>query len=283
MCSIGGWAFGFHHFQLVMNEHFYGPGRGLHQPIFEPKWEREGSIWHMKPPKLTILDDQCFLSAQYEAYVDDGTPTQVRTRLSQCHQVLRFCFHFDQSPWRTRGPDGRIYPRRLPELQTLWNAGEDRVDEPAREYSSQGSCPICLTDYTFEVKRCPGPHPTPVASQSPETYLIKIVTYQQLGACRTPDDWMWQAFAKISTTREPHLVTRLWYIDSDHKPGAVKRRWELGHVSEDGQENPDEGIRVEHRPMHAAEHNGRADVGTFRRTIDALTRFDLIGDLLRMY
>ncbi|KAK8044031.1 hypothetical protein PG993_004055 [Apiospora rasikravindrae] len=118
--NIGGWIFAFHHFQLVMNEHFYGPGRGLRRPIFVPKWESGGDIWRIKPPKLAILNGQCFLSVRYGARVV-GTPEHNRAELRQCTKLLQFCRHFDQNPWSPRRT-GTMYPRRLPEIQALWDA-----------------------------------------------------------------------------------------------------------------------------------------------------------------
>ena len=225
---IGIWDFGFHHFQLVMNEHFYGAGRGLRQPRFRPKCAAAGSIWQFQP-RLAILDDQCFLSVRYEVLLS-GTPEENQQQLDGCWQWIRFCCHYEMRPRRRFA--GRAYPRRLPELQVLWDAW-GRGDSDPRKYSTtQGYCPICLTDYTFEMDR----HPHRLAPGH-EVYSIEVVTYQQVGACRTPDDWMWQALTTAWLEKYPGIITRQRYIDSEHKPGAVKRRWELGHALKEGNQN----------------------------------------------
>ncbi|KAK7931002.1 hypothetical protein PG985_001714 [Apiospora marii] len=76
-----------------------------------------------------------------------------------------------------------------------------------------------------------------------EVYSIEVVTYHQVGACRTPDDWMWQALVTAWMEKYPK-VTRQRYIDSEHKPGAVKRRWELGHALKEVKGNSQGGTGV---------------------------------------
>ncbi|KAK8115683.1 hypothetical protein PG984_012185 [Apiospora sp. TS-2023a] len=204
-----------------MNEHFYGEGRGLRQPRFMPRSAAPGSIWNFQP-SMTILDDQCFLSVRYEVLLS-GTPKDNRKQLRNCWQWIQFCGHFVMRPFPLRM--GQSYPRRLPELQALWDGWWWRRDNGPQKYSNtQGYCTICLTDYTFDMDR----HPHLLAPDH-EVYSIEVVTYQQLGACRTPDDWMWQALLTARLENYPDMVTCQRYIDSEHKPGAVKRRWELGH------------------------------------------------------
>ncbi|KAK6855011.1 hypothetical protein PG995_008543 [Apiospora arundinis] len=60
---FGIWRLGFCHFQLIMNEHLYGPGRGIAP---SPGFIEATTIgdWSLKP-SVAILDGQLFLSVRY--------------------------------------------------------------------------------------------------------------------------------------------------------------------------------------------------------------------------
>ncbi|KAK8130588.1 hypothetical protein PG999_002968 [Apiospora kogelbergensis] len=225
---IGIWHFAFHHFQLIMNEHIFGEGCGLLQPEFEPNLYYGKVVWRYQPT-LAILGGQCFLSVRYWADLDD-TPRENASSLFRCPDWNMFCYHFNNN--RINVPIGElpigVYPRRLPELHILyskWFVNGFKPELEINNYSSQGHCPVCLTDYTFELSRRPLPGPA-----GREKFRLDIVTYHQLGACRTPDDWKWRAFISKGPESPPGLVTRQQYIDSEHRPGAVKERWDLGHA-----------------------------------------------------
>ncbi|KAK6855010.1 hypothetical protein PG995_008542 [Apiospora arundinis] len=54
---------------------------------------------------------------------------------------------------------------------------------------------------------------------------VEIVTYHQLGAFRTPQDWMWRAFTERTTEFQQEHMSFLY---AGHAPGSVKKRWERG-------------------------------------------------------
>ncbi|KAK8044042.1 hypothetical protein PG993_004066 [Apiospora rasikravindrae] len=127
--SIGAWHFGFHHFQLAMNEHFYGRGRGLPNWILQSGKFGLWSVW----PTLAILDDQLFVEARYLLELS-GTLQQIRRQLREMgRKRLQFCAHLDS--------------RRLPELRRL------REHWPMAPFEAAGNCSTCLTDYVFYLER----------------------------------------------------------------------------------------------------------------------------------
>ncbi|KAK7932323.1 hypothetical protein PG985_003035 [Apiospora marii] len=217
--EFGAWKFGFYHFQLVMNAHLYGPGRGLPTSIMEAgtvgSWQAEAS--------MAILDGQLFLSARYTRTLT-GSIDYVYFQTHQDRKRVRFCQHLQSTP-----PSMLMSPpfvQRLPELELVQKPESRRPKTP---WNATGCCSICLTDYTFALT-CVRPHGREITQHSglsritqPALYSMEIVTYHQLGACRTPFNWMWRCFAKAS----PSLYdTRLSRCNPGHPPGAVKRRWD---------------------------------------------------------
>ncbi|KAK8070281.1 F-box domain-containing protein [Apiospora phragmitis] len=153
-----------------------------------------------------------------------GSPGHIKRQLwagLDAQQGLRLCRHlvFLEDPWR------------LPELRML-----REPDWPLAPFRTAGHCATCLTDYTFAL-RCDREGPG-----------FEITTYHQLGACRMPDDWMWQCFVGnmlppgVIVARQHFArkrlppgwgVTRQQYIDTDYPPGAVMERWDLGRAAEE--------------------------------------------------
>ncbi|KAL7782791.1 hypothetical protein V8C37DRAFT_397647 [Trichoderma ceciliae] len=64
--------------------------------------------------------------------------------------------------------------RQLPEL-----AAQSSVNDLILCYESIKSCPECLTDYCISI------------TQEGGCWVIKINSYSQLGAARSPLDWKW--------------------------------------------------------------------------------------------
>ncbi|KAK3381824.1 hypothetical protein B0H63DRAFT_451120 [Podospora didyma] len=56
---------------------------------------------------------------------------------------------------------------------------------------------------------------------------ITIVSHHQLGNDRSPHEWEWQTFAADYLPPSGSVVaTRVDYLYSQHRPGAVKKRWD---------------------------------------------------------
>ncbi|KAK8112064.1 uncharacterized protein PG998_008521 [Apiospora kogelbergensis] len=196
-----------------MNKHFYGEGRGLDRPAFHPLQTEDGTIQFQ--PTIAVLEDQCFLSVRY---------TVDRWEAPEYLPDILFCSHYGTNAYAP----SRDFPQGLPELTAFRNAWH-HGNEHSR-YESQGHCSVCLTDYTFKMSLRPrvSRHPRMSSLAVLAEYRIEVVTYHQLGACRTPDDWMWKAFSTTQWGSLPDQVTRQQYIDSEHRPGAIKHRWDLG-------------------------------------------------------
>lgn len=204
----GPWFFRFQHFQLVMNEHYYGPGRGLPAAsLLEPA--RFGP-WDSQPT-LAVLDGQCFLSVQYDVFLG-GTRAANTAALGGYSPALLFCQHLETAPqvWDvTRGGLRRSLPG------------------PRRLRDRQGHCGACLTDYTFEAMQWPDPD-----GRGREILAMRVVTYHQLGACRDPRDWIWQAFTSWSPTPSRNLRLARFGTAPSCPPGQVKARWDAGRAAE---------------------------------------------------
>lgn len=216
--EIGAWKFGFYRFQLVMNAHVYGPGRGLPTSIMESgtigKWLAEAT--------MAIREDQLFLSVRYtRTFMGSLGYVYFETQLDR-HR-LQFCQHLSNRP----SPFDPYGAQRLPELQLTRKTKQGSRQLLRAPWSANGSCRTCLTDYTFALN-CARPR-SRIGSSQQAQYKIEIVTYHQLGACRDPSDWMWQCFAG----NPPGQATRQPYLNTDHHPGAVKNRWDAGVKSDE--------------------------------------------------
>lgn len=219
---VGAWCVGFHHFQLVMNEHYYGPGRGLPaESILEAGRMKD---WYVQPT-IAIFEGQCFLSVQYDLRLS-GIREANEAALFQDTPTLLFCKHLVTSPdvW---GDAHAMWRRGLHEFREL----RDRFlfqqvwrEEGEIQIGKQESCRACLTDYMFEMAQLPQ-----LLDPGKKILEIKVVTYHQLGVCRKPDDWMWEAF----TSSEPTINRERWWgwgKVSLCPPGEVKARWDTGHA-----------------------------------------------------
>ncbi|KAK8085827.1 hypothetical protein PG997_007098 [Apiospora hydei] len=206
--SIGAWHFGFHHFQLVMNEYLYGKGRGLPTGILQSGQFGLWSAW----PTMAVLDGQVFIKARY-LLILSGTWYRFHHQLLEMDQQrLRFCAHLDS--------------RRLPELRLV------REHRPLERSDATGYCDTCLTDYRFKLDRCPFPRQG--------AWDILVTTYHQLGPCRRPDEWMWRCFVgggggddnRSGGDGANCTTTRQQYLHGDHPPGAVIGRWDPARAEE---------------------------------------------------
>ncbi|KAK7931013.1 hypothetical protein PG985_001725 [Apiospora marii] len=219
--QLAAWYFSFHHFQLVMNEHRYGPGLGL--PAASVLKAGQLGSWHIQPT-VAVLDGQCFVSVRYDLRLD-GTRQANWAAIYESGPGLRFCKHIEtcRDIWKRQDGKGETGLARAPGAPGLGE--KTRLDR-------QGSCRDCLTDYTFEMAQ----RPSPRAAGEGETVEIKIVTYLQLGACRDPEDWMWRAFAsreRVINRDSPSMFGPCPNAFRLFPPGGVKARWDTGHAVEE--------------------------------------------------
>ncbi|KAL0942715.1 uncharacterized protein CTRU02_200601 [Colletotrichum truncatum] len=73
------------------------------------------------------------------------------------------------------------------------------------------SCPVCLTDAQIKVNWC----------YKRKQWSVTVITWKQLGKCRSPDDPQWKSMACWRTTGGDHRA-------QEHPPGAVRHRWSKG-------------------------------------------------------
>ncbi|KAK8131427.1 hypothetical protein PG984_007865 [Apiospora sp. TS-2023a] len=170
---IGLWKIGFYHFQLVMNTHLYGPGRGLPASIIESG--RDGA-W-LAQATMAVLDGQLFLSVRYTRTIMGS----VGYRLPELELAQQDQPHELKAPWSSTG-SCRIC---------------------LTDYAFK------LTCARPPFRNITGPSGLSQIAQ-PAAYKIEIETYHQLGACRDAFDWMWRCFADESpscTTRLSQILT----------------------------------------------------------------------------
>jgi hypothetical protein len=206
-----GMLIGYPHARLVMNRHFLGAPHGLplSQFDFEHTVRGHRSRW-IQHWTARVINDELFLCCTHKMTDWHGTAQIVQEVLNKrsydvCHHVgTEEVAHLSL---RTTGISHREsdYLKRLLSEQSL----------PC--HNASGSCNVCLTDYqtTIEWRQRSS------AMRNQSGWDITIVSYHQLGECRSPFDPKWQAFAVERSRRRavPRDATR-------YPPGSVKEAWE---------------------------------------------------------
>jgi len=188
----------YHLARVVMNRHFYGAAHGV--PVrklemrtvdyYSTSEERLQDTWHAR-----IINDQLMLSSVYTIFNRQGDAKALREFIDSSGPGL--CRHLCTKSWA--GYD----VRRIPEL----TMGSSPPDYFASCTGSIKSCTVCMTDYCIDIDwhgRAKG-------------WIIKIVTYRQLGTVRSPFDWNWYVMVEFG----PLDVLR----SSRYRPGIVRHIW----------------------------------------------------------
>lgn len=130
------------------------------------------------------------------------------------------CHHITTHPPLVSPREMDIPPKRIEELDP-WGSSGSIMD--AKEcVDVGGSCLVCLTDFVTTIQQRHYRYSS--GGPAGELWSIKVVSYHQLGNCRSPNDWKWQTF----TARRPSTsITRQRYLHSSHESGAVKERWDV--------------------------------------------------------
>ncbi|KAI2624911.1 hypothetical protein GGR54DRAFT_594151 [Hypoxylon sp. NC1633] len=199
-------SIGFYHVQLVMNEHFFGPGRGLslgQLTVDHPSLTTKG--WHVNSMAKIIMD-QLYISIKQNLILQ-GTPARNCTELARI--LPRDICQHKATYHRGRIFGGLAASHSRPQSR--------RIDDIEECYEVPGYCTVCLTDFTITVKR----HTTIHSVE--EGWEITIVSYHQLGECRTPSDWRWQT---LGMDWPEAFILRKDFLHSLHRPGSVRTRWE---------------------------------------------------------
>ncbi|KAF4946540.1 hypothetical protein FGADI_11093 [Fusarium gaditjirri] len=182
-----------------MNRHFNGPAHGLsldilvyHGNIFQYKGGTEQ--W---TSTARIIQDELFV--QRTLVIWHPGDLGVQELLDRLYFPI--CLHISGDAKRHGVGYARIGRYTLPELVELSRGFKSY-------HGASGSCPICFTDYSITLHR---------GTPQRQGWHIEVVSYQQLGSCRSPYDWKWRLAAEESTWNEPRCHTQ--------KPGLVRQRW----------------------------------------------------------
>jgi hypothetical protein len=196
--SIPMYRLAFHHVQLVMDGYFLGQSHGLPLDILAGEVRSRplpdfatSQTWQSR-----IIASELFLSVTYR-FTHSGPLYRVLRDLDQL--AVAICPHL----WTFGG-------RIIPDLQ--FRAWSYACAHSPEEYRASGSCTGCLTDYKVFL------------SLLNHRYRLTIVTYHQLGYCRSPYDWKWQAYrpalGPFSASAIPSRAAK------GYGTGEVQRAWD---------------------------------------------------------
>ncbi|KAL2758629.1 hypothetical protein ACRALDRAFT_2026138 [Sodiomyces alcalophilus JCM 7366] len=200
--------------RLVMNRHLYGPSHGFPLVMIEGSSRKRcptSDVRYQQCWRARIIQDELFLCTIFTYYHPENTTDRLMRFMRVSHQQI--CPHL-----RIRASNPSTvasWPRNLPELnQDL--AIPNRFITPVR--SCVSSCAICRTDYQVKIQQRPS-----WKMWGPRGWIISIVTWQQLGKCRSPFDWDWRIMA-LDVMND---LNSRWRSHAD-MPGVIRHRWSQG-------------------------------------------------------
>ncbi|KAI1084027.1 hypothetical protein F5B20DRAFT_362693 [Whalleya microplaca] len=208
--NSGDLCIGFHHARLVLNEHYFGPGRGLSLSQLEVKIASPNGGWEIQS-EARIISGQLFLSMSHTLLLR-GTRAENRHAISHSypHEI---CHHVTTHYREYRNPH---HTMRIPELLPL----DGLICQPygyfKECYNAPGSCFVCLTGFTTTIDR--------QVYSDVEHLNITIVSYHQLGDCWSPYDRTWLLFVAPPTMLTPFRPEA--YENDCRGNSIIKRRWE---------------------------------------------------------
>ncbi|KAH8892449.1 hypothetical protein GQ53DRAFT_861755 [Thozetella sp. PMI_491] len=185
--------------RVAMNRHFYGPEHGI--PLRQ--LERKVTSSHVYGVdvysgwKARVVDDQLMLSFVLTQSHQRGDVQALRDYVDK--HIWRVCRHLVTN---SRYPSS--FREKIHEL------AEGRPDRFVSCKQAVRSCTACLTDYSISI----------CWQGTEKGWLIELVTYHQLGDCRSPHDWIWCVMADDDCDKRPRASQPKKY-----PPGIVKHRW----------------------------------------------------------
>ncbi|KND87844.1 hypothetical protein TOPH_07477 [Tolypocladium ophioglossoides CBS 100239] len=192
------------HARLAMNDHFYGPGRGipLENLCIEHTEHRDWTSV-LCSTDAKIKNDELYLLRTYTFTIPNDSIAEFRKCTGA--RDFRLCEH------TSFFSNTSVYRQYVPELQRRPASGGEGF---ATCKDSPGSCGLCLMDYDITI----------APAQDNPAWDVTIKAHHQLGACRTPDDWKWARFTEACRA---HLFfpNRPNRRGSTHNAGVVKQRW----------------------------------------------------------
>ncbi|KAI1807009.1 hypothetical protein F4811DRAFT_62838 [Daldinia bambusicola] len=217
--GLGGVYIGFHHARLVMNAHFFGPGRGLNISKFRSNLLELPNDW-VTSSIARIMGGQLFLRIRHQLVLNHPWLDN-RNSFLKLHYNHYICRHFaTHRPSRISWiMPGYVQIRSAYLLPGIIHYGRSQFTSETFDEVS-GCCETCLTDFFGTIKWYRVDYRNNLLD-------IEIVAYHQVGNCRSPSDWKWATFAPRDSPRPLTEITRSRYLSEDHGLGAVKRRWEM--------------------------------------------------------
>ena len=192
----------YYYARLIMNRHLYGSAHGpplhrLEQQAYSYRYS--DGVFQSMSRHARIVDDQLLVLSVVSMHHSRGDAISLRDRVDSKGHFL--CKHLGLSDFHSSY--GQV---QLPELS--------KNEAGARPFSTCdqtfGSCTVCLTDYSIEISW----------KMKEKGYVIDVLSYRQLGDCRSPFHWSWHTMSTITTNEDRRTVRPLEY-----RPGCVRNRW----------------------------------------------------------
>ena len=196
----GSYFIPYHYARLVMSAHLYGALHGIpvhdlndHRTFTFSRDVSESYDWEAR-----IIDNQLLVSSTITFVQKQGNEKLLKEHIASHGPSI--CHHM-------RTSDGNVLSDSRWTLPELSSGGEGFI--PCA--GSVRSCPVCMTDCCIDIHwDCSG-----------RGWIIKIITYQQLGSARlarSPDDWAW-----INLTGYPSWPYRFRHPAA--RPGLLRHIW----------------------------------------------------------
>lgn len=186
-----------------------------------PSTIETNSKWHFR-----IVDDELLLKAEYTIRHLQGNEKQLHDWMKHCDRIICHHLHLGSVPHSRV----KYVNHRIPEMvgQVRTQAGEDRYFRRRDGSGPHRSCYICFTDYEVTVRKEEWPYAYNTPGRShlwrkdkefthAQGIVIRITTYQNFGAVRSPWDRKWAAMTNSRLVTCPRIFT--------DEPGAIERMW----------------------------------------------------------
>ncbi|KAK5996179.1 Amino acid oxidase fsqB [Cladobotryum mycophilum] len=166
--------------RLVMNRHFYGPGRGLSLETIVPnpeKWESiHRSVKVIQSMEARIVQDSLFLKCTHEVTTNPKMNPTLRSFRRDLSQLdLFICNH--KAICQSIRTDLRG-DMRIPVIQEFIDTTTFKLGPIIL-----GSCRYCPTSFATTIKDHRNEKPVPLSKH--KNWTITVVSYHELGHCRT--------------------------------------------------------------------------------------------------
>jgi hypothetical protein len=188
--------------RVVMNRHFYGAAHGVPASKLDGWDKLRDSRFGVKVCGTTyarIIDDQLMLSSVLTISQAQGDAKLLRQFIDRAGP--RVCHHLPTDSWSQQN-----HIHRIPEL-VMNNSLPDYFVSCS---PSIKSCIVCMTDYCIDI----GWH------GRRKGWIIKIVTYRQLGAVRSPFHRNWSSMLYGLPQDGQRSLDPLRY-----RPGILRHMW----------------------------------------------------------